>query len=105
MKNPVGDKGLGIAEGIRDVENIGDFEFPSDVDGFHAAWWDRNLLNGNWNFDMGLYVYDFSLYLRDEWGRVGKGSSFVVRENREVAKAHFAYRGSHRGFRIVRNRQ
>lgn len=102
MRNPVSDKGLGIAEGIRNVENISKLKFPLDVDGFHEVWWTRGQ---DWDFDIGLYVYGFSLYLRDEWGRIGKGSSFVARENREVAKTHFAYRGGHRGFRMVRNKQ
>jgi hypothetical protein len=101
MKNPVSDKGLGIAEGIRDVENLSELKFPLDVDGFHEMWWGRGQ---NWNFDIGLYIYDFSLYLRDEWGRISKGSSFVVRGKRELTKTHFAYRGGHRGFRIVRNK-
>lgn len=102
MRNPVSDKGLGIAEGIRNVENISKLNFPLDVDGFHEVWWTRGQ---DWDLYIGLYVYDLSLYLRDEWGRLGKGSSFVVPEVRTVSKTHFAYRGVHRGFRIVRNKQ
>lgn len=109
MKNPVNDKDLGIAEALRNVENLSNKQFPSDVDGFHKLWWTYD--DTIYTSEDGWYIADLYDFLEENYGRSLLGffyesyDSLPNFEREREDGVPFLSRFNSGGFRIVRNKQ
>jgi hypothetical protein len=108
MKNPVGDKGLGIAEALRGVENLSDLDFPSDVDSFYNAW--HNVYD---NFDDDaietypeevIYRFDVDEFFEKNNGKTSRWSLDTLPSFYHRSASSFLTKSKIKGFRIVRNK-
>ena len=108
MKNPISDKGLGIAEVINNVENLSDIQFPSGVDNFNTAWrevsQDEDYVAADKN--RLWYLFDANSFLMQKKGKVTVGLAFLLDEHRlKRFRYNFAHSANFLGFRITRNKQ
>lgn len=111
MRNPVGDKGLGIAEALRSVENLSDTQFPSDVDGFHELWWIADNTDFLTDPEEGYYILDLHEFLEKNYSKSLLGFFYesydalphFEREREDGVPFLSRFRSG--GFRITRNKQ
>ncbi len=108
MRNPVSDKGLGIAEALTNVENLSDVDFPSDVDSFYNAW--HNVYD---NFDdeaiaafpeKFFYQLDVDQFLEKNNGKTSRWSLDTLPSFYHRSASSFLTKSTMDGFRICRNK-